>query len=276
MKSILLLSGLALSMLMQPAAKQNLCSTGCELVIDLIDGGSIEATEPLMITFGEGGFINDGSVTTGYARDEELPLSAGESIQFTAGGVLDLGDSGNIEYSAMNLIVNGNASITSLNEGTISIHGDSTFTVNGTFQINSDVNVSAELKVSAGGSTPKSNSLDLITGTGTITVAATGSITSNTASLEDLNTLIQTPTNIDNSTFITQENLTDLEGITMPTANDSSCIIQDAQCIDSEGNELILEEGQFVVEENNSGSMSLFNLLFLLSLFILYRGRYHN
>lgn len=86
-----------------------LCDASCELTITFPDSGSIEAVELLTITFGDGGFINDGFVATGKAAGNIVQLSAGESIAFGAGGQMILGSGGNIDYSNMIISSSGSA-----------------------------------------------------------------------------------------------------------------------------------------------------------------------
>jgi len=89
----------------------NLCHASCELTITFPGGGSIEAVEALTLTFGDGGVVNDGSATTGYAAGDSVVLLAGESITFGTEGLLTLGAGGNITYTDMRFITTGGASI---------------------------------------------------------------------------------------------------------------------------------------------------------------------
>ena len=85
----------------------NLCDAECSLSITFPDGGSIVAVEPLTFVYSEGGYINDGIVTTGYASGESRSLAAGESIEFQSGGALDVGVGGNLEYTSILIATNG-------------------------------------------------------------------------------------------------------------------------------------------------------------------------
>lgn len=85
----------------------NLCDSSCDLSITFPDGGSIEAVDALTVTFGDGGFVNNGIVITGYSTGDVLSLSAGESIDFQGNGSFELGSGGNIDYSDILIISNG-------------------------------------------------------------------------------------------------------------------------------------------------------------------------
>jgi hypothetical protein len=85
----------------------NLCDSFCDLSITFPDGGSIEAVEMLTVTFGDGAFVNNGTVITGYSAGDVLSLSAGESIDFQGNGSFELGSGGNIDYSDILIISNG-------------------------------------------------------------------------------------------------------------------------------------------------------------------------
>lgn len=85
------------------ASAANLCDSACEFNSAFLNGGSIDATEPLTITFGSGGFVNDGATTTGKANGETMVLTTGQSMLFGAGGELELGVGGNIDYTSMSL-----------------------------------------------------------------------------------------------------------------------------------------------------------------------------
>lgn len=300
--TLLLFSSLVLAMLTQPASAQTLCSTSCELNINFTDGGSIEAVEALTITFGEGGFINDGVVTTGFAKDENVQLNAGESLVFSAGAEFNLGSAGNIDYSAMNL----NASdiiISAPSAGIVSVHGDSSFTVGNTFELNSDLSLSAELDLSVSATATPSSGATLMSGTGSITVqpGTTGAIilannqvissSTATVSLVEINQIqtsnvviidpivispIETPIVIPplEITPLTQESLVDMEGFTMSTEDGSDCTIQNGVCIDSQGITYVLVAGKFVQQQSRvSGGFNLPGLLFLFSLLVFYRFR---
>ena len=76
------LAGLFFSLLMAHVAHAGkLCESSCDaLTISFPDGGSIEAVEALSFQFGDGGVLNDGSVTTGYSSGDLLSLAAGETL----------------------------------------------------------------------------------------------------------------------------------------------------------------------------------------------------
>ena len=110
----------------------SLCDASCELIITFPDGGSIEATESLTITFGTGGVLNPGAAGTVNANPQpadidfsaggSLPLAQGESITFDSNASIALGVGGNIDYSNMLLNSTGGASIKAVGgTGTITI-----------------------------------------------------------------------------------------------------------------------------------------------------------
>jgi hypothetical protein len=84
----------------------NLCDASCDLSISFPDGGSILAVKSLTITFGNGGFINNGSVVTGYSAGDVVSVAEGNTIDFQSNGSLDLGN-GNIDYTAIMITSNG-------------------------------------------------------------------------------------------------------------------------------------------------------------------------
>jgi len=85
----------------------NLCDATCEFTITFPEGGSIEAVEALTFTFGDGGFVNDGVVTTGYSAGETMSLAITEVLMFQAGGSIDLGIGGNLDYSSVAVTTSG-------------------------------------------------------------------------------------------------------------------------------------------------------------------------
>lgn len=128
-----------------------LCDDSCELIITFPDGGYIEAVEPMSFSFGSGGVINDGAVTTGYADGEILALNTGESLAFAAGGSLDLGAGGNIDNTGFLVnsggemyleAVGGNSAIRLTN---LSVTNDATLTL-----VASIIDVSGVVEVSGG------------------------------------------------------------------------------------------------------------------------------
>ena len=92
----------------------DLCNTSCEATITFPDGGYIEASESIVITFGAGGSIylgEAGTINTAiqpasidFSNGGTLELATGESITFDVGGSLHLGDGGNLNYS--NIAIN--------------------------------------------------------------------------------------------------------------------------------------------------------------------------
>lgn len=84
-----------------------LCDSSCKLSITFPDGGSIEAVESITVTFGDGGFVDDGIVVTGYSAGDTLSLSVGESLVFHDEAAIELGNGGNIDYSDILIISNG-------------------------------------------------------------------------------------------------------------------------------------------------------------------------
>jgi hypothetical protein len=85
----------------------DLCDSSCALSITFPDGGSIKAVKDIGIEFGTGGYITNNGVTTGYSKGEDLELDSGESIVFRTGGILVLGEGGNVDHSEMTISSNG-------------------------------------------------------------------------------------------------------------------------------------------------------------------------
>ena len=93
-----------------------LCDASCKLVIDFPDGGSLYATEPLTITFGDDGLINTGGGIIAYVEGDTLPLGEGQRIDFGVGGIFDIGDGGNISYTNMEISTSGTMELAALGE----------------------------------------------------------------------------------------------------------------------------------------------------------------
>lgn len=127
--------------IINPLYADNLCDQQCQLNLTFPDGGEIVAEEALTITFGAGGFINDGSVNIGYALNETVVLAAGESLNFIDGGEFDLGDTGNIDYTNLSITSNGTGELSAVggNENvfiyTLSLSGTMTFILNSNVEL---------------------------------------------------------------------------------------------------------------------------------------------
>ena len=102
------LTGLLLSLLFTSnLLASDLCDSSCDLSITFPDGGSIEAIKDIEIQFGTGGYITNNGVTTGYFKGDDMEIDSGESIIFSAGSKLVLGERGNIDHSEMTITSNG-------------------------------------------------------------------------------------------------------------------------------------------------------------------------
>lgn len=118
----------------------SLCDADCDLNITYPSGGSIIASEQVTITFGNGGFINDGTSTVGKAAGETEVIAAGGSLGFTAGGELDLGDGGNVDYTSITFTggditlaaIGGNQRITF---DDVSLEGDVTLMIDSDIEV---------------------------------------------------------------------------------------------------------------------------------------------
>jgi len=103
------------------AFAQNWCDPSCNLSISFPEGGSIDATEALTLTFSQNGLLDLGEAgtinasvqpaNTNYSNGGELSLSVGESITFGKGGLLELGSEGNINTTYLNISTTGDVSI---------------------------------------------------------------------------------------------------------------------------------------------------------------------
>jgi len=268
--------------------------------LDFVNGGSIEAVEPVTITFGDGGLVDTGSASTAYVAGDTLVLAAGESLVFAAGGQLRLGSGGNIDLSSVIFNVDGNVSLGDTAGGEVTLWSGSALNIQngGGLTLNSPFTVAGTLDLSGGTLQPAS--------VGTITLNPTGNIVAGTLDLSggvlqsgSVGTITLNPTsNIDvgaNSfvinnissitptvvavgpislTALTVDDLGILQGFEMPTANGGNCTIQDEVCIDSQGQRYALVEGQFVLanDDDASGSSGLFDWL-MISVLLLLRSR---
>lgn len=96
-----------------------LCDGSCEFIVTFPQGGSIQATEALTLTFGAGGELilgEAGTVNTNpqpnsldFSANGTLALAAGDSIGFGANGQINLGTGGNIDYSSLTILSDGQA-----------------------------------------------------------------------------------------------------------------------------------------------------------------------
>lgn len=142
LKKTLRLSLITLLLINTPSWAGLLCDPGCQLEIDFTYGGSIEAVEQVTLVFGDSGLIDTGSTSTAYVKDETLTLNAGESLVFTDGGSLSLGDAGNIDCTHLSFNVDGSIAITSGPESTtLVIDSDQTLSFSGdaSLELNIDI-----------------------------------------------------------------------------------------------------------------------------------------
>ncbi len=267
-----------LLLISQPLLAGNLCDPACNLHIDFTRSGSLQAVEALTMSFGSGGVINDGAVATGYSSGETLQLNAGDTLVFTAGGVLDLGDGGNIDYTAMNLIVDGDISIAAVGaSGSISFHGDSssTITLLGGVALSSDTSVSAQLDLSGDGVT-------LLSGDSAVVTVDTGGVINagelnllpgaSSLTLSEIS-LLQSEPDITTGHLLMQSDLINFEGVTFPTHDGNSCTVHDGKCFDASGTEYRVDNGNLYAVDSSSGSLDLLSVIFLFSMFLLLSGR---
>jgi hypothetical protein len=267
-----------LLLLSQPALADYLCDPACNLHIDFTRSGSLQAVETLTISFGSGGVINDGTVATGYSAGETLQLNAGDTLVFSAGGVLDLGDGGNIDYTAMNLIVDGDISIAALGaSGTISFHGDSNsmITLLGSVALASDTSVAAQVDLSGDGVTLSSGDSAVVTvETGGIIDIGKLNLLPGASSLT-LNEMSQMQSELSITTghLLMQSDLINFEGVTFPTSDGNSCTVHDGQCFDASGTEYRADNGNLFAVDSSSGSLDILSVIFLFSMFLLLPGR---
>jgi len=145
-----------------------LCDDSCELSISFPEGGELQATEALTLSFGTGGVLEPGATgtlntnpqpaDTDYSNGGTLLLNQGDSISFDVNGSMLLGEGGNIDYSAMRVNSSGQLSlkavggsetlhIEKLELGTdlVAILEAAVIRVEGEFTLSSNVTVNAEL-----------------------------------------------------------------------------------------------------------------------------------
>ena len=103
-KSLLLVLALPFAM---PASAEPLCDPACTLTMSFPGGGSIEAIESAQFHFGDGGLIDTIGSVTAYVDGATRTLTAGEILTFAAGGSLDLGNAGNLEFTNLRIVTDG-------------------------------------------------------------------------------------------------------------------------------------------------------------------------
>lgn len=115
-----------------------LCAPDCQVEIDFTNGGTIEAVEEVTFIFGDSGLVDTGSTSSAYVKDDTLLLNAGETLDFSSGGVLNLGNLGNIDYTHLVINTGDFVSITSgtaftrvsiLADHTLEYRGDADITI---------------------------------------------------------------------------------------------------------------------------------------------------
>ena len=131
----------------------NLCDDTCSITISFPTGGSIAAIEPATITFGDGGLVDTVDTVTAYLSGDTIVLNAGESLEFGSSGSFDIGDMGNIDYTNISVITDGDVSmeatsgigqIGSPQGGTLSIKADRHTSITGSSIIISDWDIESE------------------------------------------------------------------------------------------------------------------------------------
>jgi hypothetical protein len=109
-----------------------LCDPGCIVEINFTNGGSIEAVEEVVFTFGNSGLVDTGSTSTAYLKDETLTLNIGEILEFSSGGSLNLGDQGNIDFTHLVINTDDSINLVSATDSTrISLTSDQTLEFSG-------------------------------------------------------------------------------------------------------------------------------------------------
>jgi len=98
-----------------------LCNDRCKLSISFPEGGELQATEALTLSFGTDGMLELGATgtvntnpqpaDTDYSNGGTLLLNKGDSISFDVNGSIVLGEGGNIDYSAMRVNSSGQLSV---------------------------------------------------------------------------------------------------------------------------------------------------------------------
>ena len=238
------------------------CSNACDFQIAFVNGGSIEAVESLTITFGDGGLVDTGSTSMAYVDGQALSLVAGESLVFSEGGQFHLGSGGNIDATSVIFNVDGNALLGDTAGGEVTLWSDSALNIQngGGLTLNSGLTVNGTLDLSAGVLQPAS--------VGSITLGK-GLIYPGTNSL-----VVNSSTNMISGgtislTALTVDDLVNLQGFELPTANGGNCTVQDASCIDTQGQRYSLVEGQFVLVNESVGSSGLFDWMMISVLLLL-------
>ena len=260
-----------------PATAGNLCEDQCQLTITFPEGGSIEAVESFSITFGEGGFVNDGAVTTGYASGQILNFALGQTLQFTAGGELNLGAAGNIEYTNISVSSTGIFSVVALGGAEIINIYALTLT-----DVTLDLSANSNLVIHASGSLFLNQPQNPVTGgTGTGAVIGSGTLTLNSGSgavsinsgsvvdgvLQGSNLSLTSDSNggisineIDPQLPIViqspLDDLISLQGLTIDLQDGASCQVVNEQCITDSGTIYVLKDGALTLSDETGSNVS--------------------
>lgn len=314
---ILIITLWLISVSFSPGYADKLCDVECDFSITFPDGGFIQALEPVTIFFGSGGFIHDGLVATGYAADDIVNLAAGESLTFADGGLIDLGEFGNIDYSDLSINSNGRIQITAIG-GTqqvsiyqINLEGEHEFSVvanslvfYGSLDIGGDIepttlenyeniilNVQNTVVANENNAcyissnNQSSGSATITSGSGgsiALDSGATGScsidfgsiglennITGSNPSIIILPGTIEPAVGLFEPGNISQESISDLDGIAFDTMDGNRCTFSDGQCFSTSGKVYQFINGEMVevVEGNGGLNVTMVLLLFLMSVF---------
>jgi hypothetical protein len=275
------------------AHSQNLCDESCEFSASFPQGGFLEATDELTLTFGTGGELilgAGGTVNTAiqlssldFSSGGTLFLSAGESITFGPGGSLVLGNGGNMDTGSYILSSTGDITIgatggnQSINlNGDLSASGTLSFTspsleINSTISIGSQLNLQDSTVISGPNSIIVPESTILIVGN-VVTAQPSGSLllSSDNGVINEASSLSLTQ-----GSYQPFQNLDALNGMEIPTSDGSNCIVASPECVADDGTIYILsDEGKLVKKEppsdtstaGESGSLDLSLLGFFMTL----------
>ncbi len=264
---------------------QNICDPDCTVDFVFDSGGTIVAIDAMTFTFATASELNlgaTGTVNTGvqpesldFSAGGVLNLAAGESITFDANGFLSMAQGSNLDAISFS-VTGGDLSISSASSvvltGNIIIDGNFSIETQ-MIIITGDVVVDNDLSASS----PGISGGVIISGTGNITVGSAGSTgstgsagsiiidgsvipnTSITLSINDLN---QSETvDLGDGTLEPLDDLSILEGLEMTAQDGTLCTVSGDECVAENGDIYKLVDGELVKQEEGDGTLGLGVLL---------------
>ena len=267
-------STLLLLILSNSVFATNLCDSNCELTITFPSGGSIEAIDSALFSFGTGGILDLGETGTintaiqsssnDYSSGGTLSLAAGESISFGINGSLNIGAGGNINYTNISLDSDGILTLTAtggneiINLSSLTAIGTTLLNVSGSTILYDSLNLTGDLYINTSDSDTNcaTNSLS---SSATFHIAAPNTgITTNECNLVDSIDL-NSPISLSSSNIASLLSTT----ISLEVYGENCVILSTTQCVTDDGTVYEFADGQWT-EASEAGTLSVFLVLFLL------------